>query len=33
MTITYAALIGAVAVGMALAFGLGGRAVASRMLE
>lgn len=33
VTITYAALIGAVAVGKALAFGLGGRAVASRMLE
>jgi Conserved TM helix len=33
VTITYAALIGAVALGMALAFGLGGRDVASRMLE
>jgi small-conductance mechanosensitive channel len=31
--ITYAALIGAVALGMALAFGLGGRDVAARMLE
>jgi hypothetical protein len=31
--ITYAALIGAIALGMALAFGLGGRDVASRMLE
>jgi hypothetical protein len=31
--ITYAALIGAVALGMALAFGLGGRDVAGRMLE
>ena len=31
--ITYAALMGAVALGMALAFGLGGRDVASRMLE
>lgn len=30
--ITYAALIGAVALGMALAFGLGGREVAARML-
>jgi small-conductance mechanosensitive channel len=33
VTITYAALVGAVALGMALAFGLGGRDVASRMLE
>ena len=33
VTITYAALMGAVALGMALAFGLGGREVASRMLE
>ena len=33
VTITYAALIGAVALGMALAFGLGGRDVASRLLE
>jgi Conserved TM helix len=33
VTITYAALLGAVALGMALAFGLGGRDVASRMLE
>jgi hypothetical protein len=33
VTITYAALMGAVALGMALAFGLGGRDVASRMLE
>ena len=32
VTITYAALMGAVALGMALAFGLGGREVASRML-
>jgi hypothetical protein len=32
VTITYAALIGAVALGMALAFGLGGRDVAARML-
>ena len=31
--ITYAALMGAVALGAALAFGLGGRDVASRMLE
>jgi hypothetical protein len=31
--ITYAALIGAVALGSALAFGLGGRDVAARMLE
>jgi small-conductance mechanosensitive channel len=33
VTITYAALLGAAALGMALAFGLGGRGVASRMLE
>jgi len=33
VTITYAALMGAVALGMAIAFGLGGRDVASRMLE
>ena len=33
VTITYAALIGAVALGSALAFGLGGRGVAQRMLE
>ena len=33
VTITYAALIGALALGMALAFGLGGRDVASRLLE
>ena len=31
--ITYAALLGAIALGTALAFGLGGRAVAARMLE
>jgi hypothetical protein len=33
VTITYAAVMGALALGMALAFGLGGRDVASRMLE
>jgi hypothetical protein len=33
VVITYAALMGAVALGAALAFGLGGREVASRMLE
>jgi hypothetical protein len=33
VTITYAALMGSVALGAALAFGLGGRDVASRMLE
>ena len=33
VTITYAALIGALALGMALAFGLGGRDVAARLLE
>jgi hypothetical protein len=32
VTITYAALLGAIALGSALAFGLGGREVASRML-
>ena len=32
VTITYAALVGSLALGMALAFGLGGRDVASRML-
>lgn len=32
VVITYAALMGAVALGMALAFGLGGREVASRLL-
>ena len=31
--ITYTALVGSVALGMALAFGLGGREVAARMLE
>jgi hypothetical protein len=31
--ITYAALMGAIALGLALAFGLGGRDVAARMLE
>lgn len=31
--ITYAALVGAVALGLALAFGLGGREVAARILE
>ena len=31
--ITYAAIVGAVALGMALAFGLGGRDVAGRLLE
>jgi hypothetical protein len=31
--ITYAGLIGSIALGMALAFGLGGRDVAARMLE
>ena len=31
--ITYIALLGSVALGMALAFGLGGRGVAGRMLE
>jgi hypothetical protein len=33
VTITYASLLGAIALGMALAFGLGGRDVAARMLE
>ena len=33
VTITYAALLGSVALGMALAFGLGGREVAGRLLE
>jgi hypothetical protein len=33
VTITYTAIIGAVALGMALAFGLGGRDVAGRLLE
>ena len=33
VTITYAALIGGVFLAMALAFGLGGRGVAARMLE
>jgi hypothetical protein len=33
VTITYAALIGAIALGMALAFGLGGRDVAGRILD
>jgi hypothetical protein len=33
VTITYAALLGAAALAMALAFGLGGREVAHRMLE
>jgi hypothetical protein len=33
VTITYAALVGALAVGMALAFGLGGRETAARMLK
>jgi hypothetical protein len=33
VTITYAALMGAIALGMALAFGLGGRDVATRVLE
>jgi hypothetical protein len=33
VTITYASLMGALALGMALAFGLGGREVAARMLE
>ena len=33
VTITYAAIIGAVALGSALAFGLGGREVAARMLD
>jgi Mechanosensitive ion channel, conserved TM helix len=33
VTITYASLLGAIALAMALAFGLGGRDVAARMLE
>lgn len=33
VTITYTALIGAVALGLALAFGLGGRDVAARLLD
>jgi len=33
VVITYAALLGAIALGSALAFGLGGRGVAARMLE
>lgn len=33
VTITYAAIVGSVALGMALAFGLGGRDVAGRMLD
>ena len=33
VVITYAAIVGAVALGMALAFGLGGRDVAGRILE
>lgn len=33
VTITYAALVGSVALGSALAFGLGGQQVAARMLE
>jgi hypothetical protein len=33
VTLTYAALLGAIALGSALAFGLGGRDVAARMLE
>jgi hypothetical protein len=33
VTITYAALLGSAALAMALAFGLGGREVAHRMLE
>lgn len=33
VTITYAAIVGSVALGSALAFGLGGRDVAGRMLE
>ena len=33
VVITYAALLGAIALGSALAFGLGGRVVAERMLE
>ena len=33
VTITYAALIGAISLAMAMAFGLGGRDVAARLLE
>src|SRR5947208_967383 len=33
VTITYAGLVGALALGSALAFGLGGRDVAARLLE
>jgi homoaconitase/3-isopropylmalate dehydratase large subunit len=33
VTITYACLMGSAALGLALAFGLGGREVASRLLE
>jgi hypothetical protein len=33
VTITYAALLGAIALGSALAFGLGGREVAGQMLQ
>ena len=33
VVITYAALMGAIALGLALAFGLGGRDVAGRLLE
>jgi ABC-type spermidine/putrescine transport system permease subunit II len=33
VTITYASIMGAVALGMALAFGLGGRDQASRLLQ
>ena len=33
VTITYASLMGSIALGMAIAFGLGGRDVAARMLE
>jgi len=33
VTITYAAILGAVALGMALAFGLGGRDVAGKMMQ
>jgi len=33
VTITYVALLGSVALGLAISFGLGGRDVAARMLE
>ena len=33
VVITYAALMGAIALGLALAFGLGGRDVAGRLLD